>query len=102
MTSGGFHLKKTMMVKILDRDYLIRSDDGEERVRKVADMVNERFEQIREQADGMSDKKIAILAAFDIAGDYIDLAKEHDALRVELQRRLRVLNNQIDSAVESA
>jgi cell division protein ZapA len=94
-------VKKTVMVRILDRDYLIRSDDGEDQVRKVADLVNERFQQVKEHADGMTEKKIAILAAFDIAGDYLHLAKEHDALRAELQSRLRALNDQIDSTVGS-
>ncbi len=94
-------MKQTVMVKILDRDYLIRSDDGEEQVHKVADLVNERFQQIKEHADGMTEKKIAILAAFDIAGDYLHLTTKYDALRAEMQNRLRALNDQIDSAVDS-
>lgn len=93
-------MKKTVMVKILDRDYLIRSDDGEEQIRKVADLVNERFQQINEHAEGMTEMKIAILAAFDIAGDYVHLTTEYRALRAELQSRLRALNDQIDSAVD--
>ena len=92
-------MKKTVTVRILDRDYAIRSDDGEEQVRKVADLVNERFEQIRIHAEGMTEKKIAILAAFDIAGDYLQLAKEYEALRAEVQSRLKALNDQIDFTV---
>lgn len=94
-------MKQTVMVKILDRDYLIRSDDGEEQVRKVADLVNERFHQIKEHADGMTENKIALLAAFDIAGDYLNLTRKYDALRAEMHNRLRALNDQIDSAVDS-
>jgi cell division protein ZapA (FtsZ GTPase activity inhibitor) len=94
-------VKNTVTVKVLDRDYVIRSEDGEEQVRKVADLVNERFGRIREHADGMTEKKIAILAVFDIAGDYLQLVKEHDALRAEFQARLKALNDQIDSTVGS-
>ncbi len=94
-------MKNTVTVKVLDRDYMIRSEDGEDQVRKVADLVNEKFQRIKEHADGMTEKKIAILAAFDIAGDYLHLVREHDALRSELQARLKALNDQIDSTVGS-
>jgi cell division protein ZapA len=94
-------VKNTVTVKVLDRDYIIRSEDGEEQVRKVADMVNDRFLRIKEHAEGMTERKIAILAAFDIAGDYLNLAKEHDDLRAEIRARLKALNDQIDSTVGS-
>jgi cell division protein ZapA len=94
-------VKNTVTVKVLDRDYIIRSEDNEDQVRKVADLVNKKFQRIKEHADGMTEKKIAILAAFDIAGEYLHLVKEHDALRSELQARLKALNDQIDSTVGS-
>jgi cell division protein ZapA len=90
-------VKNTVRVNVLDGDYIIRSERDEEQVRNVADLVNDRCLRIKEHAEGMTDKKVAILAAFDIASDYLDLAKEHDALRAEIQARLKALNDQIDS-----
>lgn len=90
-------MKNTVRVNVLDSDYIIRSEHGEEQVRNVADLVNDRCLRIKEHAEGMTDKKIAILAAFEIASDYLDLAKEHDSLREEIQARLKALNEQIDS-----
>lgn len=90
-------MKNTVRVNVLDGDYIIRSERDEEQVRNVANLVNDRCLRIKEHAEGMTDKKVAILAAFDIASDYLDLAKEHDALRAEMQARLKALNDQIDA-----
>jgi cell division protein ZapA len=61
--------------------------------------VNKRFEEIKERTEGLSERKAAILAAFHIASEYFQLQKERDGRLAEIQKRARVLNEQIDSVV---
>jgi cell division protein ZapA len=90
-------LEKPIKVKLLDREYLIKSNEGEEGVQTIARYVSKKFNQISENTGGLSEKKIAILAAFNIAGDYFQLLKKRDELVETIERRARALNSHIDS-----
>ena len=68
-------MKEPVKVKILDTEYLIRSDESREEVQRIAAFVNEKFQEISESRVGLSEKMTAILAAFHIASDYFQLAK---------------------------
>jgi cell division protein ZapA len=86
-------------VHILGQEYLIKSDENEEQVQLIAQFVNEKLLEIREQAAGLSEKKSAILAAFHIASEYYELKKEHDHFLENVQNRLQGLNSQIDTVI---
>ena len=91
------HLEKPVRIKIFDHEYLIKSDVDEDQVRYIAEYVNERFKEVRERTNGISEGKTAILAAFYIASDYFQILKERDSLAREIQDRSRSLNSRIDS-----
>ncbi len=90
-------MEQPVRVKILDQEYLIRSEEGEEQVKRVAEFVNERFREIREQSQGLSDTKTAILAAFHIASEYFQVLNDRNDLEKDFQDRVRALNMHIDS-----
>ena len=90
-------MERPIKVKILDHEYLIRSDETEEYVQTIAQFVNEKLQEIRDNTQGLSEMKTAILAAFDIASEYFQLAKERNDVVMDFQRRARALNYQIDS-----
>jgi cell division protein ZapA len=90
-------LEKRIKVKIFDHEYLVESDEDEEQVQKIAQFLNDRFSEIREEMEGLSEGKTAILAAFHIASDYFQLLKERDDLVKDIQNRARSLNYRIDS-----
>jgi len=90
-------LEQPVRVKILDQEYLIRSEEGEEQIKRVADFVDERFREIREHSQGLSDTKTAILAAFHIASEYFQVLNDRNDLEKDLQNRVRALNMHIDS-----
>lgn len=94
-------MERPVRVRILDQEYLIRSEVGEEQVQSVARFVNDRLWAIRDGTEGLSERKTAILAAFDIASEYFQVLRERDALRAEIQKRARALNRQIDSVTGS-
>ncbi len=93
-------MEQPVRVRILDHEYLVRSDEGEEQVRRVAEFVNEKFYEIREHTQGLSETKTAILAAFHIASDYLQALRDRKNLVEEVQNRARALNLQIDSIIE--
>ena len=92
-------MERTVRVRILDREYLIRSDGDEAQVQEIAAFVDRRFREIRERTEGLSDKKSAILVAFHIAGEYFQLLEERDRLVREIQDRAKALNSQIDALI---
>lgn len=92
-------MKRPIRVRILDHEYLLKSDEDEELVQEVAQFVNEKLEEIRNSTERLSEAKTAILAAFDIASDYFQVLKERDGLVRDIQERARSLNYQIDSII---
>jgi len=90
-------LVRTVRVKILDHEYLIKSDEDEEQIRRIARYVNDKFAEVSSKAEGLSERRRAILVAFNIASDYFQLLRKRDEKIMDLQRRARALNHQIDS-----
>jgi cell division protein ZapA len=92
-------LDKPIRIRLLDREYLIKSDEEEERVQDIAQFLDGKLREISKNAEGLSERKTAILAAFDIASDYFQILKERDDLAKNIERRARALNHQIESLV---
>jgi len=90
-------LEKPIRIKLLDHEYLIRSDENEEWVKNIAQYIRDKFGEISEDTEGLSETKTAILAAFDIASDYFQLLKARDKLVENIERRAQALNSHIDS-----
>jgi len=84
-------------IRILDNEYLLRSDEDSELAEGVAKLVNEKLDEVRQNYDRLSEGKTAILAAFDIACDYLRLMRKQDVLIQEVEDRSRILNRQIES-----
>ena len=90
-------MEKPIRIKLLDHEYFIRSDENEERVKNIAQYIHDKFGEIRENTEGLSETKTAILAAFDIASEYFQLLKARDDLVENIERRAQALNSHIDS-----
>jgi len=93
-------LDKPVKVTIFDHEYLIKSDEVEEHVQEIAQFVNNLFEEINNNTEGLSEVKTAILAAFHIASDYLHIARDRDDILKDIQKRAKSLNYQIDSVVK--
>lgn len=92
-------MDKPVRIRILDEEYLIRSPESEERVLEIARYVDAKFNAIRGYSDGLSMRKTAILAAFDIASEYFQIKQERDGLIRRIQDRVDAITSQIDAAV---
>lgn len=84
-------------VRILDHEYLVKSDEDVEQVHKIAEYLNEKLKEVKDNAEGLSEKRTAILAALNIASDYFQLLKAHEELLTHIRERTKALIHNIDS-----
>ena len=92
-------MAQPVKVRILDREYLVSSEEDQEQVQKIADYVNEKLREVRDSSEGLSEKKTAILAALNIASEYFQLSKEQDDRLARLRQRTELLIHNIDSVM---
>ena len=78
-------MKNPIRVEILGREYTIKSDEGEERVKKIAEYVDEKLKKISESTRTTSTLNAAILAAMDIANEYFEALEGHTHLRLRVE-----------------
>ncbi|MCJ7683164.1 MAG: cell division protein ZapA [Desulfobacteraceae bacterium] len=93
-------MEKPIRIRILDHEYLLSSDEDEERVNEIAQFVDVKLGEIRNSGGKLSEGKVAILAAFHIASDYFQVLRERDELMKDVQARVRSINAQIDALAE--
>jgi cell division protein ZapA len=95
-------MKNLVRVEILGREYNIRSDEGEERVKKIAQYVDEKLRRISEISKTTSTLNAAILAAMDIANEYFDALEGRTRFRQrveEIETKSGRLVERIDSKI---
>ena len=92
-------MEHPVKVKILDQEYLVKSEEAKEEIFKVAEYVNEKLREVKDSSEGLSEKKATILAALNIASEYFQLKKEKDDLASDIQERTKSLINNIDTVI---
>jgi len=90
---------QTVRVNILDREYLVRSQDSADDVRRIAEYVDRVAGEIRDAAEGLSERQTAILAAMHIAGEYFQALAALDDKAGRESQRIKAMIYDIDSAM---
>ena len=91
---------KQIKVKIYDQEYIIKSEETEDQLGRIADFVNDKLKEIEDNTEGLSEKKMAILVALNIASEYYQAVKERDELLVNIRQRTEALVNNIDAVMD--
>ena len=92
-------MERSIKIKILDNEYLIRSNgDDSDNLYKIAEYVNEKLKET-DESGGITEKKAAILTALNIASDYFNLLDERDRLVEEIQHKSQSLISVINSKI---
>ena len=91
---------KQIKVKIYDHEYVIKSEEGEEQLNRIATYVNSKLKDIQDNTEGLSEKKMAILVALNIAGEYFQAVKERDELSVNIRQKTKHLITNIEAAID--
>ena len=86
-------------IKIQDREYVVRGSDEREQILRVAAYVDRKLKEISDSKKGLSVDKTAILAALDIAGDYLQLIKEKEDLLAQVNSRSQRLIQGLNRAL---
>jgi cell division protein ZapA len=86
-------------VRIRNAEYLVQGEDNEQQVQRIADYVNDKLKDIEQGTEGLSEKRTAILAALDIAGDYFQILREKENLLILLRQRTQSMIRSIDSVL---
>ncbi|HZI19307.1 MAG TPA: cell division protein ZapA [Pyrinomonadaceae bacterium] len=73
---------ESVRVNIFGQTYSLRSPQGGERVRRVAELVDERMREIASQLAVHDAAKVAVLAALNIAGE-LELVREYYEREIE-------------------
>ena len=92
-------MKEKVTVKILDQEYQLLSQEPSEHVKKVANFLDKKLREIRQQGPSLSEKKLAILAAFHIASDYFRLLERYEALLDVIRSRTEAMLERIGNKI---
>jgi cell division protein ZapA len=86
-------------IRILEQDFSVSSDSGDEHVSRVVDYVTGKVEDIRVKTGTTNTLKIAVLAALNIADDYFKLKGSKEDIYGELENKSEELIKLIDDAI---
>jgi cell division protein ZapA len=89
-------LKKKYHINILEQELSVLSDSGDDHVASVVRYVREKMEQIRSASGNVSTLNIAILAALNIADEYLKLSGINENIYDQLESRAENLISLID------
>jgi len=94
-------MKNVIRLEILGREYSIRSDEGEERVKRIGEYVSQKIQEINDNAKTVSTLNAAILAALNIANEYFELLEKERVLTRAVEDKSSRLIELIHSATKT-
>ena len=80
-------MKKRFDVKILGQELSVVSDSGDEHVAEVIRFVSDKVEEAGKAAGGKNSLSIAILAALNIADEYLRVMGARESIYSQLEQR---------------
>lgn len=94
---------KPITVQILDKEYRIACPEGQEdALRQSATFLNERISEVRESGKVIGPDRITVMAALNLAHEYLSERSQHEAYTSNVNQRVRTLHERIDSAIRTS
>ncbi len=75
--------KKTftrVTVEIFEEEYHLKSQDNAEYIKEIADMVDKKMRNVAGRTNSLSDSRIGVMTALELADEYSKLKKDYDEL----------------------
>lgn len=85
-------------VQIFGQVYRLRSDEDAERVRQIAEMVDQKMSRIADRGASVDNYRIAVLAALELADELHSLKEKHSQLQGRLEEKSSSLAALLDQA----
>ncbi|MDW3095667.1 MAG: cell division protein ZapA [Gammaproteobacteria bacterium] len=90
-------------VQILDKEYRIACPAGEEdALRESATFLNKRIIEVRESGKVIGPDRITVMAALNLAHEFLSERSEHEQVTSNINTRVRTLHERIDNAIRSS
>ena len=91
----------SVRVEIYDQTYQLRGSDPAY-IGKLADYVDTKMRLIAQQASTVDSLRVAVLAALNIADEYLMLKQKYDSIASDYHARAEHLSGALDEALEEA
>lgn len=92
-------MSDTIKIEIFGQEYTFKSDVSEDHIRKIAQYVNEKIDDILSKGETTVRFNVAILAALNVAHDYFTLREDHKKLIESIEDRSKRLIKSIESRI---
>ena len=89
-------MKKEIEVKVLGQKFKVRSDSNEEYIERVASFVDEKMNEVLASSKSVASLNIAILAAMNIADEFLKYKADKDKRLEEAQKKIKDIIELID------
>ena len=89
----------SIRVEIYDQSYNLRGSDAEH-IRKLAEMVDSKMRAVAEHTATVDSLRVAVLAALNIADEYLALKKKYESVASEYTQRTSHLQSALESALD--
>ncbi len=91
---------KTLSVNILDKEYRVACQPGEEEALLASAMeLDERMRAIRQSGKIIGTERIAVMVALNMAHELLNVGREDSEGDASLERRMRGLQDKIEVAL---
>ena len=90
----------SVVLTIYGQDYPVRGKVDVEQLKRIASLVNDRMQEVgANMSSSVAVHKIAVLAAMNIAGEYLEYRDEHEGLLDHVEKKARQMILTIDSSL---
>lgn len=89
-------MKKTTEISIMGQKFMIRSESNDEYVQEVAGFVDEKISEVMSSTKSVASLNVAILAAMNIADEYLKFRRERDAKSNQAEKKIKDLIELVD------
>lgn len=94
-------MANSIEISIGNQKYVLKSEESEEHLREVAEMVRRRVETLKKKASTLTAQKAAMLAAFDFASEVIKLRRRSVDYRSSVVTKAQELLQKVELELES-
>ena len=89
----------SIRVEIYDQSYNLRGSDAEY-IQKLAEIVDGKMRAVAEHTATVDSLRVAVLAALNIADEFLALKKKYESVSSEYTQRTSHLRSALDSALD--
>jgi cell division protein ZapA len=100
-SNGNGNGNGSVRVEIYDQTYQLRGSDPEY-IGKLAEYVDTKMRVVSQQAATVDSLRVAVLAALNIADEYLVLKQKYDSIASEYHSRAEQLSGALDEVLEES